>query len=88
MSVDSARLSVDNWLRAKVGFAPTATEPRGSGAPDADRPEDWPTVSPRDAAAMTPREAKSHVGRFWLVYSNTPLASAATAVRDPSSVDV
>ena len=41
----------------------------GSGAPDSDRtgladpPEDWPTSSPRDAAAVTPHDLQLREAR-------------------------
>jgi len=58
--VDSVtwRAARQSWLCAKQATVAVG----GSGAPDsvrtglADPPEDWPAASPRDAAAVTPRE--------------------------------
>jgi len=74
--VDSARLSVDNAALARPVLAALqgcATNkpppPSARGAPDshrtgiADPPEDWPVASPRDDAAVTPREPSAILDR-------------------------
>jgi len=82
LSVDNARaVYPGRTAHTGVGCAPnkpsspSASRSRfgSSGAPDSHRtgltdpPEDWPTVSDRDAAAVISREPQSHEARVWLV---------------------
>jgi len=56
-AVDGRRVQAARQRLRRLTAASVAAGGRSAGL--ADPPEDWPATSPRDAAAVTPREPKS-----------------------------